>query len=204
MSPFWQGSIIREKALYSYIILFFMVFFYYAFSLSIFKYIIPLFLVLTPYILKKRVRLSFNINDILTGLIASLIIILPSFIYQILSEGILIRPPSLGTMVFHIFIISMPEEVYFRGFLQEGVGNNIKGIIIVSLLFSFIHLPKLVFDNDLTSVLTFFPSLIMGYLYMRTSNVLPCIIFHFSANLLALGIINTYQLSSWQYHGIAF
>lgn len=193
MSPFWQGFIIKGKALYSYIILFLMVFFYYAFSLSFLRYIIPAFLVLTPYILKKRIKLSFNTNDILTGLIASFIIILPSFVYQILSEGIFIKPPSLGIMVFHLFIISLPEEVYFRGFLQEVIGNNIRGIIIISLLFSFIHLPKLIFDNDLTSALTFFPSLIMGYLYMRTSNVLPCIIFHFSANLLALGTINTYQ-----------
>ncbi|GAB4536028.1 MAG: hypothetical protein Fur0020_03770 [Thermodesulfovibrionia bacterium] len=169
-----------------------MVFLYYAFSLSIFKYIIPLFLVLTPYILKKRtdgevtVRLSLNANDLLTGLIASLIIILPTLIYQVLTDCTFIRFPSIGTMLFHLFIISLPEEVYFRGFLQEGIGNNLKGIIIVSLLFSFIHLPKLFFDNDITSALTFFPSLIMGYLYMRSRNVLPSVIFHFSANMIAL------------------
>jgi len=64
------------------------------------------------------------------------------------------------------------------------MGNNIRGVIIVSILFSVIHLPKLIFDGDLSSVLTFFPSLVMGYLYMRTSNILPSVIFHFTANII--------------------
>jgi len=87
-------------------------------------------------------------------------------------------------ILFHLFIVSLPEEIYFRGFLQEAIGNNIKGVIMVSILFSIIHLPKLIFDGDLSSALTFFPSIVMGYLYMKTSNILPSVIFHFSANIL--------------------
>jgi len=161
---------------------------YYAFSLTLFRYIIPLFLIIIPYIIKRRIRLSLNIRDVLIGIIASLVIIIPSF----LLEGLHIAFPSIEVVLFHLFAIAIPEEVYFRGFLQEEIGNNIKGIVIVSLLFSFIHLPKFIFDNDSTSLLTFFPSLVMGLLYMRTSNVLPSVIFHFSANILALGIIDTY------------
>ncbi len=89
----------------------------------------------------------------------------------------------MEVILFHLFIVSIPEEIYFRGFLQEVIGNNIKGVVMVSVLFSIIHLPKLIFDGDLSSALTFFPSLVMGYLYMKTSNILPSVIFHFTANI---------------------
>jgi len=49
------------------------------------------------------------------------------------------------------------------------------------------HVPQLIFYGDIYSVMTFFPSLVMGFLYMRTSNVLPSIIFHFFANIVYLG-----------------
>ncbi len=136
--------------------------------------------------MKRKIRLSFNIRDILTGLIVSIIILLPSLLYQLSSGSGYILLPSTDIIIFHLFMVSLPEEVYFRGFLQESIGNNIKGVVIVSILFSIIHLPKLIFDGDLSSALTFFPSLVMGYLYMRTSNIIPCVIFHFFANLLFL------------------
>jgi membrane protease YdiL (CAAX protease family) len=54
---------------------------------------------------------------------------------------------------------------------------------LVSLLFSLAHLPKAVFYNEWMSLLSFFPSLVMGWLYLKTNNILPGTIFHLFANL---------------------
>jgi len=156
---------------------------HYAFPLDFLKYIIPLFLITSPFLLNNGIKLRFDTRDILTGLKVSFIILLPSLWYLIFRSSQIILP-SLNTIAFHLFLVSLPEEIYFRGFMQEIIGNNIRGVVIVSVFFSLIHLPKLIFDSDLSSALTFFPSLVMGYLYMRTSNILPSVIFHFTANII--------------------
>lgn len=102
--------------------------------------------------------------------------------------GISFTLPYLMTVVFQLLAVSLPEEAFFRGYLQETVGNNLKGVVAVSMLFSIAHLPGFIINGDVNSVLTFFPSLVMGYLYMRTSNILPCIIFHLFANIIFTGL----------------
>jgi membrane protease YdiL (CAAX protease family) len=95
--------------------------------------------------------------------------------------------PSVSLILIQLFGISLPEEVYFRGFLQERLGNAMSGLVIVSALFSLMHVPQFIFYGDIYPILTFFPSLVMGFLYMKTSNIVPSTIFHFSANILWLG-----------------
>lgn len=162
-------------------------FVYHAFSLSLFKYLIPFFLITVSYIFQRRVNLRFSIKDILIGITVSAVILLPFWFFMSLTSRAAISLP-ISTMLFQLFAISLPEEVYFRGFLQEKLGNNIRGLVIVSILFSFMHLPQLIFYGDIYSLMTFFPSLVMGFLYMRTSNVIPSIIFHFIANIVFLSL----------------
>jgi len=94
----------------------------------------------------------------------------------------------MGAVVFQLLGVAVPEEVYFRGFLQQRLGNTLREVLLVSLLFSFMHLPQFIFYGDKYSLLTFFPSLVMGLLYWRTSNVLPSTIFHFLSNIVFLGV----------------
>jgi len=94
-----------------------------------------------------------------------------------------------GAVLYQLVGISFPEEVYFRGFLQERVGNTVRGVLIVSALFSFMHIPQFILYGDTYSLLTFFPSLVMGFLYLRTSNVLPSTLFHFCSNVVFLGFL---------------
>ena len=122
----------------------------------------------------------------LLGIIVSIIILTP--FYVVLSfTGKTFGLLSINTIVFQLLGISFPEEVFFRGFLQEKFGNTIKGLLIVSILFSLMHIPQFIFYGDIYSLLTFFPSLIMGFLYMKTSNVFPSTIFHFLSNVIFLG-----------------
>jgi len=165
-----------------------MVFVYHAFSLSFLEVLIPLFLVTVPFLFRVKVGLMLKGRDILTGVIVTAAVLLP-FCFSVLLVGKKFIMPSGGTVLSQLAGVALPEEVYFRGFLQERMGNTPKAVVAVSALFAFTHLPQLIFYSDLSSVLTFFPSLVMGFLYMKTTNVIPSIIFHFGANIVFLSLL---------------
>jgi membrane protease YdiL (CAAX protease family) len=134
------------------------------------------------------VNFRFSIKDTALSLSVSLLILLP-FGYLMSRSGNAFSLLPAGSILFQLIGISLPEEVYFRGFLQERLGNTIGGIVIASLLFSIMHIPQVIMYGDIYSILTFFPSIVMGYLYMKTSSILPSTIFHFSSNIVWLGFI---------------
>lgn len=144
--------------------------------------LIPFTLLTLTVLFSDRLKLKFNWQDLFFGFkISFYILLIPLLIFLLLFDGI--TYPSATEIIYLAFAIAIPEEIFFRGFIQERLGNNWKAIIITSLLFSFAHIPNLIFQGDYLSPLTFFPSLIMGWLYMKRSNLLPSIIFHFFANL---------------------
>jgi membrane protease YdiL (CAAX protease family) len=165
-----------------------MVFVYHAFSLSFLEILIPLFLVAVPFLFRAKVVLRFSGKDILTGIGVSAALLLPFCFFVLLMGKSVVLPPA-GTVLFQLAGVALPEEVYFRGFLQERLGNTAGAVVAVSALFAFTHLPQLIFYSDISSVLTFFPSLVMGFLYMKTANVLTPAIFHFSANIVFLSLL---------------
>jgi membrane protease YdiL (CAAX protease family) len=140
---------------------------------------LPLLMLIFPIAVGYRVRINFSIKDISLGCIISAVVLLP---YYVLFGG-------HGTTItaylilFQMLSVSFPEEFFFRGFLQDSMGNNFQAVFFVSLLFSLAHLPRAIFLHDWISLLSFFPSLIMGWLYIKTKNILPGTIFHFLANL---------------------
>jgi membrane protease YdiL (CAAX protease family) len=159
---------------------------YHAFSLSFLKYLIPLSLFAVPFFFRERIPLRFSIKDAATGIVISAVVLLPFWYLSSLSG----RPFALlpaGAVAFQLLGVSVPEEVYFRGFLQHRFGNTLRSVLGVSLLFSLMHLPQFFFYGDRYALLTFFPSLVMGLLYWRTSNILPSVIFHFFSNIVFLG-----------------
>ena len=163
---------------------------YHAFSLSFLKYLIPLYLLAVPSLFRETIHLRFSVKDAATGIIVSAAVLFP-FWYFFSPPG---RPFALlpvGAVIFQLLGISVPEEVYFRGFLQHRLGNTLRAVLVVSLLFSFMHLPQFIFYGDRYSLLTLFPSLVMGLLYWRTSNILPSAIFHFFSNIVFL---STYDI----------
>jgi membrane protease YdiL (CAAX protease family) len=164
------------------------VYVYHAFSLSFVKYLIALFLVAIPGLLRKEIKLRFSAKDVLIGITISAVVLLPSWYFMSHRGKTFVLLPA-GALLFQVFGVAFPEEVYFRGFLQDSLGNNTKALIVVSILFSLAHLPQGIVYGDPYSLLTFFPSLVMGFLYMRTSNVLSSTIFHALANIIFLGFL---------------
>jgi membrane protease YdiL (CAAX protease family) len=141
--------------------------------------LLPLLMLTFPVLVGHSVKLKFSLQDISLGLVVSLIVLLP---YYLLFGGT-VKTITAFTIAFQVLSIAFPEEYFFRGFLQDSIGKNFRAVVLTSLFFALAHLPKALFIGDWMSLLSFIPSLIMGWLYMKTNNILPGVIFHFLANL---------------------
>ena len=148
-----------------------------------------------PFILKTDMRdLGWDPRGVLTG-IAVTIIILLIYIAVLAGYGLYagksltFNKLSYSFILIQLLLVALPEEVFFRGYLQQKLGNTVKGVIAVSLLFALGHFVTLCLGGGgglsvcSQAVLTFFPSLVMGYLYMSTGTLWASIIFHFLANI---------------------
>ena len=99
------------------------------------------------------------------------------------------EPTALFALT-HLVAIAFPEEFFFRGYLQRTLGDGWGAIIAASVLFAVAHLLVIcIFSGGsycAQNALTFFPSLVMGYLYMRTGTIWSSVFFHFAANIVYL------------------
>ncbi len=98
--------------------------------------------------------------------------------------------PSVLLMLTHFVAIALPEEFFFRGYIQRTLGGGWSAIITTSVLFALAHVLVICLFSGgsycTQNILTFFPSLLMGYLYMRTGTIWSSVFFHFAANIVYL------------------
>lgn len=181
------------KIVLAYLFFLVLAFASYAFLPEFKQYIIPSTLFFLTFLLSKRVNFSLNSKHFIFALKVSFIVLVPSWLLanflmlgydRSLVTNNKLNFPSLNTIFYMLFLVSIPEEFFFRSFIQRSLGNDLKANIITSSLFSLAHSPRFFFYGDFLSILTFFPSLVMGWLYMKTQNTLSSIIFHFLSNLL--------------------
>ncbi|MFC1761574.1 type II CAAX prenyl endopeptidase Rce1 family protein [Planctomycetota bacterium] len=95
--------------------------------------------------------------------------------------------------ILHQFLyIGVAEEFFFRGYIQNNIAfvlhktscsNRSKVIFTVVLSSLAFMIAHLLLAPNLLSALTFFPALVMGWLYSDTRCLLPSIIFHGWANI---------------------
>lgn len=148
-----------------------------------------------PFLLgKNRNYFAFNYAGFVKGALITFGILaaylLVFLVYGFLTDkGLGFREAGFTFFIIQFLLVAIPEEVFFRGYLQEEFGNNYRAIIIVSLLFAVAHLLLVCAMGGGVSVciqngLTFFPSLVMGYLYMKTGTLWSSILFHCLANIL--------------------
>ncbi|HSG31786.1 MAG TPA: CPBP family glutamic-type intramembrane protease [Thermodesulfobacteriota bacterium] len=146
---------------------------------------------LIPYLLGKGLNLRIEQRPFILGLIITISIIgLYLLLYYVFAKNTFnLNDFSLNIVLIHLIVIAFPEEAFFRGYLQQELGNNIKSIIIVSALFALAHFLTICIAKGsfglhcATALLTFFPSLVMGYLYYKSKSIWECTIFHFLANM---------------------
>ncbi|MGC2061743.1 MAG: CPBP family intramembrane glutamic endopeptidase [Thermodesulfovibrionales bacterium] len=175
------------RAIIAFCILLGIVFLAHLFPSRVADYLLPLYMIVAPLVLSRKIKFSFSLRQIKYAIFISLVILVPvSFVLSINRSYHLM---GASAMLVQLVRIALPEEIFFRGFLQEVFGNNVKGIVFVSLLFAAAHIPAFFFYRDVSALLTFFPSLVMGFLYMRTSSILPPVLFHFLANVVFRGFM---------------
>ena len=141
--------------------------------------LLPLLMFVLPLVFRHQVRIRFTPKYLLLGLVVSAVMLIPySIAFQGNAEII-----TVELILFQFFGVALPEEFFFRGYLQDSLGRSIKAVAFISLLFAIAHLPSALFLGEWMSLLSFFPSLVMGWLYVKTNNILPGTIFHLFANL---------------------
>lgn len=177
-----------KKAYYAYSVLLALAFLSHIPGARFIGHLLPVYLLAAPIVLQRKIRFAFSVRGLLLGLGVSVVILVPFYIIM----------PSMGRtgaeitarfLMVQLLTIALPEEVFFRGFLQEQMGNTFKAVLLSSGLFTLAHLPAVVFQHDPYALFTFFPSLVMGSLYQRSANILSPVIFHFFCNVVFLGFV---------------
>ncbi len=106
----------------------------------------------------------------------------------ILNHKISFNPPlSIKLLAIQLFMVAIPEEIFFRGIILEilrekiktGIGKLSIANIITAFLFALAHL---FYHPPLWALATFFPGLIFGYFKERTDSLIYPIILHFFYN----------------------
>ena len=94
---------------------------------------------------------------------------------------ILLKSPGYNIVLNQLLIAAIPEEWFFRAYLLNRLGVNIKANVISSLLFSVLHM---VTRGWIIGVLVFIPSLLFGKIYQIRRDFVLVVLLHFTANLL--------------------
>jgi len=198
MIPTTRHSYNINVMIFAYLIVWFSTLFFYFYFTHLKATALPLLLTVIPIYIKRHIPLKCNCENIKTGIalgtVVSSLTIVPIvlLIHIATQKAVLIYPPGLEFHIYQLIGVAFPEELFFRGFIQETLqnklGKTIKPIIITSLLFSLCHLPSVIAGNSPVVLLSFFPSLIMGALYFWTGDILPSMIFHYFSNMFFMSI----------------
>lgn len=102
----------------------------------------------------------------------------------------------LTMLLTQLILVAVPEEFFFRGYLQERLhqawgreGIQVLGlpltwgIVVSSVLFALVHL---ISNLNVTRLAVFFPSLLFGALRERTGGISASVLYHAACNLLVM------------------
>lgn len=94
-------------------------------------------------------------------------------------------PPHLALeILMQIFLVALPEELFFRGFLQGSLlkqGRSLGiSVILTNIIFALGHLAN---SFSPARLLTFFPGLIFSYLINKNRSLLSPVLFHATCNI---------------------
>ena len=105
----------------------------------------------------------------------------------------------------HLLVIALPEEAFFRGYLQTELQTALPpkrkllgadfgwAVVITSALFAIGHVATELHVNRLS---VFFPSLLFGWLRNRTRGIGASVLFHAACNVFASFLAESYGLGA--------
>lgn len=110
------------------------------------------------------------------------------------------RDHWLSWLGFQFACVALPEEVFFRGYLlgnmllllkmaagKDCTAIEILGIVLTACIFAVSHVLVL---GNVSSMITFFPGLIFGWLFVKTKSLIAPVLFHGLANA-GYGLVTT-------------
>ncbi|HMU41434.1 MAG TPA: type II CAAX endopeptidase family protein [Pseudomonadota bacterium] len=99
------------------------------------------------------------------------------------ARSLRLPPKFLLLVLSQVLVVALPEEFFFRGFVQKRLAQTLspsQSILLQSALFALGH--YLVTWNP-ASLLVFFPGLLFGLLRHLSQTILPGTLFHATCNL---------------------
>jgi membrane protease YdiL (CAAX protease family) len=102
-----------------------------------------------------------------------------------------------------LLLIALPEEAFYRGYLQTRLDDALPfrvnvigakvgvGLVLASAVFALGHVATI---RDAARLAVFFPSLVFGWLRVRTGGVGASVVFHAACNLFSLALGRGYGL----------
>jgi hypothetical protein len=112
--------------------------------------------------------------------------------------------PVLADALGQLLVIALPEEAFYRGYLQTSLerelGKSVSvggtrvglGLLLASAIFAVGHLLT---ELNPTRLAVFFPALVFGLLRARTRGIGSALLFHAMCNLFAAYLLRSYGLS---------
>lgn len=141
-----------------------------------------------PLIRDRITRNKMLFKTFMLGAIGIAIILYLSITFHVVKYDLKI-PSFLPIWIFaNLFLTSIPEEVFFRGFIQRELTEHMKFplssvlvVIIVALAFALAHL--FFIQNPAYLVLAFTSGVVYGTIYQVTKKIESSILCHFFLNL---------------------
>ncbi len=137
------------------------------------NWLLPVLFLLLPFFdFQWRIpRVLFNRQSLISWLVLGLITII-----------LLLKNTALVDLfVVMVIVAALPEEWFFRAYLQKRLGNNMAAVVFVSLMFSLMHF---ITQSSVIAWLVFIPSVFFGWVYKKTGDLILVIIMHAFSNLL--------------------
>lgn len=165
------NAIVLKKYLYPYI-LYVVVALSAVFGMNSWVWLLPILFLLLPFIDSSwkvpAIQRQKYLRIIWLILVLSILLLL------------LQHPEALDLFIVMVLLAALPEEWFFRAYLQARLGNNNAAVFIVSVLFSFMHF---IAHDTMVVLLVFIPSLFFGWMYRKTNDLVLVVILHALSNL---------------------
>ena len=91
-----------------------------------------------------------------------------------------------------VLVAALPEEWFFRAYLQKCLGNNVAAVLLVSLMFSLMHY---ITHRSVETWLVFIPSIFFGWIYKKTDDLILVVILHALSNLVFYIYLESYFMA---------
>ncbi|WP_150467142.1 CPBP family intramembrane glutamic endopeptidase [Francisella sp. SYW-9] len=119
----------------------------------------------------------------LYGVLAIIILLPTSYIFSFIKYDFKLTSYTLIFIFVNLIFTCIPEEIFWRGFIQTKIQNYINptlAVLITSLAFASIHI---IFAGIYFAILAFVASIIYGLAYIKTKRIEVSIICHYLVNI---------------------